>query len=108
MAAGLGPLLGRRKVADNSFKPHVKALVLKAFNRHRHAPLYIAGYRPVPQPFLQVTQGKTVNIGSPLFLHANPFREPALKITQFQEKVLRVFENRGGGAYAAVGGNQFC
>ncbi len=96
------PLLRRRKVADDGLEPHVESLLLEALDRHRHAPLDIAGDGAVAQSLFEIPLRQAADVGPPVGLPGHPFFQPLLKSTQLEEEVLRVPGDGGGPADAAV------
>ena len=99
VAAAPGPLDRRRQVADDGVEPDVEALVgvvLPARQRHRDAPVDVAGHRPGSQVLEQVeAELQHVRAPEPLGLLAvQPLAEGVGQCRQVEEEVLGLDELR--------------
>ncbi|MPM42372.1 hypothetical protein SDC9_89037 [bioreactor metagenome] len=88
------PLDARRQVADHGVEPHVQPLhrlVTPAVQRHRHAPVEVAGDRPRLQVVDQVL-GELDHVRPPVLAGLEPLGERLGQRRQVEEEVLGLDE----------------
>jgi len=102
VAALLGPLLGRRQVADDRLEPDVDALVLVALERNGYAPLDVAGDRSILKAFVEQAERPVEHGLAPMGLVVQPLFKALVEGAQAEEEVLRLADLRRGSAEAAA------
>ena len=86
-----GQVFGGRNITNGSIKPYIQDLALCTFQRHRHAPIQVTGYRTGLQTVVQPRLALSINIGLPFLMFLQyPFLQPIFILIQRQIPMLRL------------------
>ena len=77
--------LGVADIADRRIKPHIQHLALGTLNRHRNAPIEVAGHGTRLQTIVEPALALSVDVRAPLLVVLqNPLLEPLLVLVERQ------------------------